>query len=122
MFVWVELLVVIDGDIDDKTNQPIAPAIKIVIITAKVTISDLFFMNILYQASQLIDTIAGQPSHYKAQAQQIKAIQANSGVSFRALWGEEMHMRAGDFIVDTGNRDSYGIAQKEFNESYAPAN
>ena len=66
VFVWVELLVVIDGDIDDKTNQPIAPAIKIAIITAKVTISDLFFMNILYQASQLIDTIAGQPGYYKA--------------------------------------------------------
>ncbi len=33
-----------------------------------------------------------------------------------------MHMRAGDFIVDTGNRDSYGISQKEFNETYVPAN
>ena len=58
MFVWVELLVVIDGDIDEKTNQPIDPAIKNVIIIAKVMISDLFFINILYQASQLIDTIA----------------------------------------------------------------
>ena len=58
VFVWVELLVVIDGDIDEKTNQPIDPAIKNVIIIAKVMISDLFFINILYQASQLIDTIA----------------------------------------------------------------
>ena len=58
VFVWVELLVVIDGDIDEKTNQPIDPVIKNVIIIAKVMISDLFFINILYQASQLIDTIA----------------------------------------------------------------
>ncbi len=33
-----------------------------------------------------------------------------------------MHMRAGDFIVDAGNGDRYGIAQKEFNETYVPAN
>jgi hypothetical protein len=43
---------------DEKTNQPIDPAIKNVIIIAKVMISVLFFINILYQASQLIDTIA----------------------------------------------------------------
>lgn len=52
----------------------------------------------------------------------IKAIQTNSGVSFSTPWGEEMHMRAGDFIVDAGNGDRYGIAQKEFNETYVPAN
>ena len=41
-------------------------------------------------------------------------------VDFKAPWGEEMHMKKGDFINVT-NRDKgdiYGIAQKEFFDTY----
>ncbi|MEI6170049.1 MAG: PGDYG domain-containing protein [Candidatus Saccharibacteria bacterium] len=68
------------------------------------------------------EPITNQAGHYKAVGTPIKAVQINSDVSFKAPWGEEMHMRAGDFIVDAGNGDRYGIAQKEFNETYVPAN
>jgi hypothetical protein len=62
-----------------------------------------------------------QPGVYKAIGAPIKAIQIDFDISFKAPWGEDMHMRSGDFIVDAGNGDRYGIAQKEFNETYVPA-
>ena len=64
------------------------------------------------------EPIADQPGTFKATGEPIKAIQIDSDISFKAPWGEDMNMRTGDYIVDAGNGDRYGIAQKEFNETY----
>jgi len=68
------------------------------------------------------EAVEGQAGRYRAKGAPIRAIQIDSDVSFKAPWGEDMHMRSGDFIVDAGNGDRYGIGQKEFNETYIPAN
>ncbi len=66
------------------------------------------------------EPVEDQPGIYRAIGAPIKAMQIDSDISFKAPWGEGMHMRAGDFIVDAGNGDRYGIAQKEFEETYVP--
>lgn len=54
----------------------------------------------------------------KGGAQQF--LRLTEDIDFKAPWGEDMHMKKGDFIniTDRDKGDIYGIAQKEFFETY----
>lgn len=54
----------------------------------------------------------------KGGAQQF--LQLNEDIDFVAPWGEDMHMKSGDFInvTDREKGDIYGIAKKEFFDTY----
>lgn len=64
------------------------------------------------------EAVEGQNSRYKAKGEPIKAVQITEDIEFTAPWGERMSMRAGDWIVDAGGGDRYGIGAKEFTETY----
>ena len=54
----------------------------------------------------------------KGGAQQF--LQLSEDIDFVAPWGEDMHMKSGDFInvTDREKGDIYGIAKKEFFDTY----
>lgn len=49
-----------------------------------------------------------------------KSLSLNDPFWFIAEWGETMIVRAGDYLVCTGNGEVYRIARKEFSETYEP--
>ena len=58
----------------------------------------------------------------KGGAQQF--LRLDEDIDFVAPWGEDMHMKSGDFInvTDREKGDIYGIGQKEFFETYGQCN
>ena len=60
------------------------------------------------------------PKQYRPTGGAQQFLRLQEDLDFKAPWGEDMHMKKGDFINVTGRDtgDIYGIAQKEFFSTY----
>lgn len=57
--------------------------------------------------------------NYAPIASPVQVKQLEENVAFKAPWGEEMRIKAGDVLVNGGPGDVYGIQPEEFAETYS---